>query len=210
VESYGIPALTLSFRRFRREHGHQPDWRAKYNAGLLRLLDAHPVDLLVLAGFMLILDESVVRAHPILNLHPAAPGGPVGAWQDVMWELIATRARETGVLTQLATSDLDRGPIVTYCTFPIRGPDFGPLWAAVAGVPIERLKATEGEDNALFKAIRQAEVEREAPLLVETLKAIAQGRVRLEDGRVLDAQGRPLPGGLDLSDEIEALVRAGA
>jgi phosphoribosylglycinamide formyltransferase-1 len=46
----------------------------------------------------------------MINLHPAAPGGPTGTWQEVIWQLIEGRAVETGVMMHLVTPELDRGP----------------------------------------------------------------------------------------------------
>ena len=46
---------------------------------------------------------------------------------------------------------------------------------------------------------------RELPLIVATLRAFADGKVRIEGGRVLDASGRPIAG-YDLTEEIEAIV----
>lgn len=46
---------------------------AQYGQRLVALLRAHAVDMLVLAGFLLILDSCVIRAYPdrILNIHPS-------------------------------------------------------------------------------------------------------------------------------------------
>ena len=41
-----------------------------------------------------------------------------------------------------------------------------------------------------------------------TLKAFADGRLRIEGGKVFDGAGRELPGGLNLSAEIDAAVAA--
>jgi len=74
-----------------------------------------PADLCVLAGYMLIVGPEMCTRFNMINLHPAAPGGPTGTWQDVIWQLIKQRARETGVMMHLVTPELDRGPVVSYC-----------------------------------------------------------------------------------------------
>ena len=132
----------------------------------------------------------------------------MGAWQEVVWEIIRQGTRATGVMTQLATAELDRGPVVTYCRFPLHGPLFDPLWSAIQGTSLEALRESEGEDNALFQAIRQEGVKRETPLLVATLRAIAEGRIGITGGTVTDADGVPLPTGRDLTTEIETVVNA--
>lgn len=213
VRAYGIPLVTLSSREFRKARGEEParkneplpEWRAEYDREVIRLLAPYTFDLGVLAGYMLIFTEAAAERWDLLNLHPAAPGGPKGMWQDVIWELMSTKAERAGVMLHLATPELDEGPPVTYCTYPIRGRSFDALWGAVEGATIGRIRETEGASNALFAEIRAQGVAREIPLVVETLRAFADGRVRIEGKRVLDGDGREI-GGYDLTEEIERVV----
>ncbi|MDA1095965.1 MAG: formyltransferase family protein [Chloroflexi bacterium] len=208
AEEYGLPIVTLSFRRYRESVGaDELDWRARYNQELLRLLVQRPADMLTLAGLLMVLDSSIVNAYPTLNLHPAAPGGPIGTWETVIWDLISTGATESGAMTQLATANVDQGPVVTLCRFPIRGPRLDPLWEQFGTVPFADVREREGEGNPLFAAIRREGVSREVPLLIETLRALADARVEIRDGRVF-AVGRVPTDGIDLSEEIEAIVAA--
>lgn len=213
VRASGIPLVTLSSREFRRARGGAParkgeplpEWRAEYDREVIRLLEPYPFDLGVLAGYMLIFTEVAAERWDLLNLHPAAPGGPKGMWQDVIWELIATKAERAGVMLHLATPELDEGPPVTFCTYPIRGARFDALWEATKGRSVDEMQEAEGESNALFAEIRAHGVAREIPLVVETLRAFADGRVRIEGKRVLDGEGREI-GGYDLTEEIERVV----
>lgn len=215
VSSYGLSLETLSSREFRRRHGGPvarkgeplPDWRREYDREIIRLLKPYEFDLGVLAGYMLIFCEEACERFDLLNLHPAPPGGPAGMWQDVIWELIERRAERSGVMMHLATPDLDQGPTVTYCLYPIRGPAFDPLWKQVEERSVAEIKAREGEENALFQEIRRHGVAREVPLVIETLRAFADGRIALRDKRVVDRDGRPIDG-YDLTQEIERMVAA--
>lgn len=218
VQSYGLPLVTLSHRRFRREHGGRtpktgeplPEWRAAYDREVMRLLEPYPFDVGMLAGYMLIFTDEPCRCFPLLNLHPAAPGGPVGMWQEVVWELIRSRQETSGNHIFRCTPELDRGPAVGYSLFPIRDAASEPLWRETEDRDLDALIATEGEENPLFQEIRRRGSLREMPLVVETLRAIADGSLRVEGGRVLDAGGRELPRGLDLTDAVEAaLVETG-
>ena len=84
---------------------------------------------------------------------------------------------------------------------------FDELWHQVAGRPVAELKAREGERNPLFRLIRSEGLKREFPLIVATLKAFSEGRVRLEEGKVLSAIGEVIAG-YDLTQEInEAVIR---
>jgi len=213
VEGYGIPLLYLSSKRFRQERGGQiaraaeplPPWRVEYDRAVIRLLEEHPFDLGVLAGYMLIFTEEACQRYNLLNLHPAPPGGPAGTWQEVIWQLIEQRASTAGVMMHLATKELDQGPPVTYCTYGIRGPAFDRLWAQVVGRSVAEVKASEGEDNRLFQEIRRQGVMHELPLVVATLRAFADGKVRIAGGRVVDAGGLPIDA-YDLTQEIDQLV----
>ena len=215
VRDAGLPLVTLSSREFRRRAGGEvvrkgtalPEWRREYDREVMRLLAPYDFDIGVLAGYMLIFCEDAAARWDLLNLHPAAPGGPAGVWQDVIWELIAQRAQRGGVMIHLATPELDEGPVVTYCTYPVRGGNIDALWADVETRGLDPARAAEGEDLPLFQEIRRRGVLREVPLVVETLRALADGRVRIVDKRPVDAAGAPIAG-YDLSDEIERAVAA--
>jgi hypothetical protein len=129
----------------------------------------------------------------------------VGTWQEVIWRLIEEHSDTAGAMMHIATPELDEGPVATYCKFAIRGPAFDPLWGDIDGRAVEELKAKEGEDNALFREIRRHGVERELPLVVATLKAFAEGKVRIEAGRIVDSEGKPIAG-YDLSAEIDRQI----
>ncbi|MBI1885403.1 MAG: phosphoglycerate transporter [Chloroflexi bacterium] len=213
VRSYGLPVVCFSNSRYRRERGLRParagqplpEWRRDYDREVIRRLEPYQFDVAVLAGYMLINTDVMCERYDMLNLHPAAPGGPRGMWQDVIWQLIDERAEKSGVMIHLATPELDAGPVVTYCLYPLRGPAFDPLWAQMEGRSVAGVRAAEGEDNALFKKIRRHGVARELPLVVETVRAFAGGRVVIKDKRVVDGRGREVPG-IDLTEEIERVV----
>jgi folate-dependent phosphoribosylglycinamide formyltransferase PurN len=214
--SFGIPCVTLSSRRFRRERDGAlskpgealPPWRAEYDRRVLELISERPFDVGMLAGYMLIFTREVSQRLRLLNLHPAEPGGPVGTWQEVVWQLIDARAERSGVMIHLATDALDEGPVVTYCTYPLRGPAFDALWDAIGARTAAELREAEGETQPLFLEIRRHGAARERPLVAATLKAFAEGRLRVEGGRPLDGAGHELPGGMDLTPEIDAAVAA--
>ena len=180
-----------------------PPWRRDYDREVARLIEPYPFDLGMLAGFMLIFTDVICERRPLLNLHPAAPGGPVGIWQDVIWELVAGRADRSGITIFLCTRELDRGPTVTYCTYPLRGPTLDPLWRQVEARSVDEIKAAQGEENPLFKGIRRQGATRELPLIVATLRAFADERLRFEGLRVVTADGQPVHG-YDLTPEVEA------
>ena len=213
VKSYHIPLIHLSYRRFKagqgisitEQAGTLPLWRLNYDreAGN-RLQGFHP-ELCVLAGYMLIVGKEMCQRYNMVNLHPAAPGGPTGTWQEVIWQLIDNKAEETGVMMHLVTPELDKGPPVTYCTFPIRGSAFDKCWDEIKGHPTEEIKK-QGENNRLFKLIREHGLAREFPLIIATLKAFSEGKIRVNsEKQIVDAEGGVI-NGYNLTDEINEAV----
>lgn len=183
-------------------------WRAAFHEEALRLLEPHRLDVLVLAGYMLIVSPTMCARHAMLNLHPALPGGPTGSWQQVIWELLRRDATETGAMIHLVTPELDRGPVVAFDRFPIRGGAFDPLWEAfgtkLAATGLDTIIEEEGEAEPLFALIRSTGEAREIPLLYRTVAQFVRGRLRAAHGHVLSTTRLPM----DLTAEVDAEVVA--
>ncbi len=197
AESHGIPIVTLSSRRFRREHDNRPwaELREEFDLAVLKLIERFDVDMTVNAGYMLIA-PLLCREHLMINLHPALPDGPAGMWQNVIWELISGKAEESGAMVHIVTEEVDGGPVLSFCRFSTRSGEFDRSWEELGGRSVPELKAEAGEDHPLFIGLRQIGLVRERPLVVETLKAIASGTISLEDA----AKSEPL----DLTEAVEA------
>lgn len=135
--------------------------------GRLRSLD---VDLVVLAGWMLILSPRFLAGCPcpIVNLHPALlPDGqepldvPILRGAHAVRDAIALRLPYTGVSVHHVTEEVDAGPVVRRETVPIEpGDDEDSLY--------RRLKSVE--HRVLIAAVRQV------------LDDIQQTRLTLEGG----------------------------
>src|SRR4030042_517517 len=99
VKDYGIPLVSFSYQRYRARRGMPspdlseplPRWRIDYDTEVLKLLDKFHPDLVLLAGLMIVTSPLMCDKYDIINLHPAAPGGPAGTWQQVIWKLIEDR-----------------------------------------------------------------------------------------------------------------------
>jgi phosphoribosylglycinamide formyltransferase-1 len=178
VESRNIPAVTLSSRDFRRSHGKRPwaELREDFDRAAIELLRPYCADIAVQAGYMLIA-PLLCSEYLTLNIHPALPGGTIGMWQQAVWDVIAEGLDETGAMIHVSTKDVDEGPVLATAKFTVRGEGFDSLWGEVAGSDVLALKENPGEDLPLFQAIRNAGLLRERPLLIETLKAVAAGRI---------------------------------
>lgn len=204
VRSYNIPLICVSSKRFREKY--REDWRTRFEEAAVKSLDGYDADLVVLAGYMLVVGAEMCQRYPMLNLHPALPGGPKGTWKEVIWELIDRGAVDTGVMMHRATPVLDEGPAVTRCKFSIRGKPFDKLWDDIQGRSVADIQNREGEENPLFKEIRRHGAARELPLIIATIKAFSEGRVRIQGNAIVDSRGRPIEA-YDLSAEVDENVR---
>ncbi len=215
VESYHIPLICFSYQGFKttkgiatpNQAGTLPQWRLDYDREVMNRLQGFHPDLCVLAGYMLIVGEEMCQKYNMINLHPAAPGGPAGTWQEVIWRLIETSAERTGVMMHLVIPELDKGPPATYCTFPIRGKPFNGYWQEIGRHTVAEIKKRQGENNHLFRLIRKHGLAREFPLIIATIKAFSQGKIKITgDKKVVDADGRLITG-YNLTSEINESVK---
>lgn len=213
VERLGYPTVTLSsaasWAEAQRLGVSRSAWREEYHRGVVDLLVPHRLGVLVMAGYMLVASPALCRKFPVLNLHPALPTGPTGTWQKVIWQILEHEVGETGAMVHLATAQLDRGPVVSYVRFALRGEAWDDLWRRFrqkrAAASVAGIAAAEGEREPLFAAIRKAGEVREVPLLYQTLRQFAEGKLNAAGGCVF-AQSTRLP--LDLTELVESELQA--
>ncbi len=208
VEGYGIPLVTASWKEFMPElrEADEAAWRVEYGKVLREAVSPYEFDLGILAGYMLWMDDETCDEFDMLNLHPALPDGPKGTWQEVIWQLISENAERQGAMMHVCTKEWDRGAAITYCGFPIRGGNYDALWEQMArkleSSTLDQIKASEGLEEPLFKRIREDGAKRELPLITETIRAFADGRVRIEDKRPVTSDGT-VRGPVDLSEMVD-------
>ncbi len=89
---------------------------------VLGLLESHRLDLIVLAGFMRIIPEYLVKAYKnkILNIHPAIDkkyDGKTG--KTIPNEVIANKDKTHGSRVHIVTEKVDEGEVLGSETFPV-------------------------------------------------------------------------------------------
>lgn len=195
VRELGLSLITFSSLKFKPElrKNDKEAWRLEHDQEVIKLLP--PSDLIVLLGYMWVVGKEMCQKQTIINLHPALPNGPKGTYRKVIRQLIRERATETGVTIHLVTPELDEGPPITFCHFPIRGKDFDYLW-----------KSKEG-DSPLFRLIRERGVIREFPMVIWTIKELVEGRIKIKNGQVITSEGQIIEEGYDLTSEIDAMMK---
>lgn len=152
--------------------------RAAFDRALLKQVDDCRPDLVVLAGFMHILDKEFVRAYDgrLMNIHPSLL--PEFPGLHTHRRAIEAGVREHGASVHFVTDELDGGPVV------LKGK-----------IPVTR------EDNAASLADRVLWVEhRIYPLAIQWF---AEGRLRKDRGRVL-FDGRVTEKPLEINDISES------
>ena len=91
---------------------------------ILTILQDNEIDLIVLAGFMLMVPENLIRAFPdrIVNVHPAllpAYGGKGMYGSHVHEAVVAAGERETGISIHYVNEHYDEGRMILQVSCPI-------------------------------------------------------------------------------------------
>lgn len=147
----GIPAVHIDPASF-------TDIR-QYNHAIRETLEAHQVQLVVMAGYMRLLGTEVLRAFPgaVINLHPALL--PAFPGSSAIKDAFEYGVKVTGVTVHFADEEFDRGPIIVQ--EPVRIDE------------ADTLSSLEAKIHAV-----------EHRLLPEAIRLIVEDRVRLE-GRIV-------------------------
>jgi formyltetrahydrofolate deformylase len=103
AEHMGVPYLHLPVT---------PDTKRQQEAQVLAALDAHDVELVVMARYMQILSDRFVAAHPnrIINIHHSFLPAFIGA--NPYRQAYDRGVKLIGATAHYATADLDEGPII--------------------------------------------------------------------------------------------------
>jgi len=138
---------------------------ADYSAALVGALTEHGADLVVLAGFLTIIDEQVYNAFPnkILNVHPALIPSFCGKGfygLHVHEAALAKGVKVSGATVHIVTPECDAGPIVLQKAVEVR------------------------EDDTPETLQRRIMEEAEWKILPEAVRLFADGRVTVENDKV--------------------------
>ncbi|HET6906185.1 MAG TPA: phosphoribosylglycinamide formyltransferase [Rhodanobacteraceae bacterium] len=151
AEAHGIPTLALDPKGY--------PGRLAFDEALFARVAESGAELIVLAGFMRVIDGAVVDAWQgrIINIHPSLL--PKYRGLHTHWRAIAARDAEHGASVHFVTPELDGGPVIAQARIPIHAGD---------------------DEEALAARL----LGQEHRLIVACVDAIARGRVTLRDGAV--------------------------
>ena len=152
AEKAGIETVTIDHRSF--------DDRTDFDKAIVAALQQAEVDLVVLAGFMRIVTETILDAFPNrgLNIHPALLPSFPGL--HVQQKALDYGARFSGCTVHFVDSGVDTGPIIIQAVVPIFDDDT--------------------EDSLAAKILVQ-----EHKIYPRAIQLFAEGRLRIENRRVI-------------------------
>lgn len=110
-----IPAVFIDPTKF--------ETRESYDQAIVEKLKGYKADLILLAGYMLILDQKFVKHFPgrIMNIHPSLLPSFPGL--HAQRKALEYGVRVTGCTVHFVTDDLDAGPIILQYPVPVKKGD---------------------------------------------------------------------------------------
>jgi len=151
---HNIPAFTVASRAFADFHEH--------SHAVWEVVERFPVDLVVMAGYMCLLDIPPAFQGRVMNIHPAlipAFCGKSMYGHRVHEAVIEYGCKVSGCTVHFADNEYDHGPIVVQRTCPVRDDD---------------------DPDALRSRVFIEECE----AYPEAIQLFAEGRLRIEGRRV--------------------------
>ena len=153
----GIPGAVLARKEF-------PNADA-YTAALVATLKENDIDLVVLAGFMIIIGEEMYKAFPnrIINVHPALIPSFCGQGfygLHVHEAALAKGVKVSGATVHFVTPECDAGPIILQRAVEVR------------------------EDDTPETLQKRIMTEAEWKILPEAVGLFCQGRLKVENNKV--------------------------
>ena len=161
ARAHGIEALCISPKDF--------ESREAFNQAFLDKLNSYNVDLVVLAGFLVVLPEMMIKEYTnrIVNIHPSLIPSFCGKGfygLKVHEGVLARGVKVTGATVHFVDEGTDTGPIILQ-------------------------KAVEVEQGDTPEALQRRVMEQaEWVILPKAIDLIANGRVSVEDGHVIIAK----------------------
>ncbi len=97
--------------------------REEFDVNLIRAIDEHSPDLIILAGFMRILTSDLVRRYKgrLLNIHPSLL--PKYKGLHTHKRALEAEDKEHGVTVHFVSEDLDGGPNIIQAVIPVLNDD---------------------------------------------------------------------------------------
>ena len=144
AEKYNIPAVLIDHRHYKK--------REDLDRQIVKTLQSHDVDWVIMAGWMRIITQVLLDAYPsrVINIHPSLLPSFKGI--KAIEQALAAKVKITGCTVHLVSLEVDSGAIIMQAAVPVL-PDDNLLTLH------ERIQVQE--HNILPKAIALVTVDRE-------------------------------------------------
>jgi len=152
--------------------------REEFDAAVAGILDAHHVDLIVLAGYMRLVTSRLIDPYRnrIINIHPSLlPSFPglKAQRQALEWG-----SRITGCTVHFVDNTMDQGPIIIQAVVPL----------------------LEGDTEEILET---RILDQEHRILPQAIQYFSEGRLEVDGRRVILKSGKPVAGWDVVSPSLE-------
>lgn len=163
AKEHGIEGVCVSPKQFEN--------REKFNKYFLDKIDSYQPDLIVLAGFLVVIPETMIQKYRnrIINIHPSLIPSFCGTGYyglKVHEGALARGVKVTGATVHFVDEGTDTGPII-----------------------LQQPVMVEADDTPQVLQRRVME-QAEWKILPEAIDLIAAGRVKVSDGKVIISENR--------------------
>lgn len=118
ARDYNIPAVSVEKNLF--------DTKESYDSFILNILQAHNIDMVILAGYLKILSPVLISKYQdkILNIHPSLLPQFAGLYGlNVHKEVLKSNIKVSGCTVHLVTEEIDSGRILAQKTVEVMSND---------------------------------------------------------------------------------------
>ncbi|MEI3175013.1 MAG: phosphoribosylglycinamide formyltransferase [Lachnospiraceae bacterium] len=158
AKAHKIPAICISPKDY--------ESREAFNEAFLDTVDSYQLDLIVLAGFLVVIPPKLVERYTnrIINIHPSLIPSFCGTGNyglTVHEHVLARGVKVTGATAHFVDEGTDTGPII-----------------------LQKAVAVEDDDTPKSLQLRVME-QAEWEILPEAINLIANNKIEVKDGRVI-------------------------
>lgn len=159
ARKHGIDAIFIDPQDFWKDKEHKEEKRVEYDKKIIAELEKRKVDLVLLAGYMLMLSPYFVNKYKnrIMNIHPSLLPSFPGV--NAQKQALEYGVKYTGATVHFVDTEMDHGPIILQDVVPVY-------------------------DDDTEETLSQRILEREHKIYVEAVKLFVEGKLRVDGRRV--------------------------
>ncbi|MFB0561970.1 MAG: phosphoribosylglycinamide formyltransferase [Candidatus Lokiarchaeia archaeon] len=159
ARDHGIEAIFIDPQDFWKDKEHKEEKRVEYDKKIIAELEKRNVDLVLLAGYMMMLSPYFVNKYKnrIMNIHPALLPSFKGV--NAQKQALEYGVKYTGATVHFIDAEMDHGPIIIQDIVPVYDDD---------------------TEETLSNRI----LEKEHKIYVEAVKLFVEGKLKVDGRRV--------------------------